>query len=503
MRNRPTSNVQRQPVRVCDTSEELDSGPKPRTSSVTLGARNGTYVGTVSPIAAGHDVRSRVEQREYSSPGKSTDDEDVMNRYNLNDNVVSEQKEGQNDIATSGEAPGYNSWDEDEDDDKDENKEPEKGPTASFETKDAGDKADRDKEKGARISSGKSIGGGVDKEPEEEPTVNLAETEEKDDNHRERGVDMVPGERVEVNDGKNGEGFSSDWDSDDDSDMHKKYGSDRSEGDDGEGYGPALRGRQRGERGGDEADDEESGGGGGGRGRDRRGRPKEKGLGWNLKWEKPKYGYKRGGGNWQKLKDHEFEWSDDFKKRQTLKVWERLGGENGPGKRGGGRGGRGAGRGSYTSREPGKPMVGKQVIDPRSRSVDRSAAAATGGDGGGDKQPGRYDRAKSLERGRASQEERDLKRWGYKRGDAHWKRLRDHEFDWSDDFRKRQTLSVFDRLKGGTKTMEPVQDPGTEIKTAGGTGVTNINAKPRVDTWRGARPRKIGAKKTAGSDVAE
>ena len=44
--------------------------------------------------------------------------------------------------------------------------------------------------------------------------------------------------------------------------------------------------------------------------------------------EMKKFGYKRGG-NWSRLKDHEFEWSDEFKKRQALKVWERIGGAGG------------------------------------------------------------------------------------------------------------------------------------------------------------------------------
>ena len=153
--------------------------------------------------------------------------------------------------------------------------------------------------------------------------------------------------------------------------------------------------------------------------------------------------------------------------------------------------------------------------EPRSLSVDRNKEPPN-------RNADRYNRAKSLERSRAANggkpggADADAKKWGYKRGEAHWQKLKDNEFEWSEDFKKRQSQSVFDRLGAANKRdVEPAQkkpkdEPPTKpaatrkptevyrplkpSQDAAGKGGdergqrTSINAKPRVDTWR--TPRK-------------
>ena len=50
------------------------------------------------------------------------------------------------------------------------------------------------------------------------------------------------------------------------------------------------------------------------------------GLNYDFKHKGMEFDYKKKDGNFQKVKNHEFEWSDDFKARQKQSVFDRLGG---------------------------------------------------------------------------------------------------------------------------------------------------------------------------------
>lgn len=55
------------------------------------------------------------------------------------------------------------------------------------------------------------------------------------------------------------------------------------------------------------------------------------GLDYNFKHDKMKYDYKKKDSNIDKLKHHDFEWSDDYKKRAAQSVFSRLAGKKGGG----------------------------------------------------------------------------------------------------------------------------------------------------------------------------
>ena len=50
--------------------------------------------------------------------------------------------------------------------------------------------------------------------------------------------------------------------------------------------------------------------------------------------------------------------------------------------------------------------------------------------------------------------DRDPQKWDYKKGKGNFERRKDKQFEWSEDFQKRQKQSVYDRLMGGGKTLK-------------------------------------------------
>ena len=214
-----------------------------------------------------------------------------------------------------------------------------------------------------------------------------------------------------------------------------------------------------------------------------------------------KWFYNRRTGNWERLKDHEFEWSEEFKKRQKMSVYDRLLG--------------GVGKGGAEARKPlnqGKDATKAAAVirawggnDGKEnryfRARDISPAKAWGGNDGKqnrqyrqrDESPnkasnrdaspnkgtnkqgakvddetqrdhsrGRYNYKPrpgqaSMENHGPFQYDRDPKKWDYKKAEGNWEKVKDHEFEWSKEYKNRQKLSVYDRLLGGAKTLKEVK----------------------------------------------
>ena len=92
------------------------------------------------------------------------------------------------------------------------------------------------------------------------------------------------------------------------------------------------------------------------------------------------------------------------------------------------------------------------------------------------KRPGADDKGQKMTKrkfltGRGKKRERERMKWGYKRGGGNWDRLKDHEFEWSEEFIHRQQRGVFDRLLSARarkpwKTKKPAESKEAETKKA-------------------------------------
>ena len=197
MRNRPAPSLRRQPVKPGGTGGKLDSGSKMRVPSAVLGPRMNTTVRAGS--AVGRDRRKE-------SPVESSDHEEVP---------TEEEEEEVKDDAMANNVD-YNSWDEDEDkaEDKDEGNEPEESWKKSPEMDDVPDY--RPKSRGAGMNAKGSDDVEKPSSPDKDPQSETRTT-------------PAPGMWVggggydkSESGGADHEQPSSDWDSDDDGDMHFK-----------------------------------------------------------------------------------------------------------------------------------------------------------------------------------------------------------------------------------------------------------------------------------------